>query len=128
MSNIFPNFSQTMGKSFVMNKGITLLCNFISVTNSTQKILSRHYAQCGKFRIFLPIRFYVKSILNILGVQKLPFLQFQRPWILFLVKFSPQKLQEIIKNWIQSFKNVKTCIFWTFGIPKRDFTYILSGW
>ena len=30
--------------------------------------------QCGNFRIFLPVRFYVKSILVILKFQKLPFL------------------------------------------------------
>ena len=32
--------------------------------------------QCGSFRIFLSLRFYVKSILDILEVQKLPFLPF----------------------------------------------------
>ena len=30
-------------------------------------------SQCGNFRIFLPLRFYVKSILVILKPQKLPF-------------------------------------------------------
>ena len=29
--------------------------------------------QCGNFRIFMPLRFYVKSILVILKPQKLPF-------------------------------------------------------
>ena len=29
--------------------------------------------QCGNFMIFLPLRFYVKSILVILKLQKLPF-------------------------------------------------------
>ena len=29
--------------------------------------------QCGNFMIFLSVRFYVKSILEILEVQKLPF-------------------------------------------------------
>ena len=33
-------------------------------------------AQCGKFRIFLSLIFYVKSILETLEVLKLPFLQF----------------------------------------------------
>ena len=30
-------------------------------------------SQCGKFRIFLSLRFYVKSISTTLQVQKLPF-------------------------------------------------------
>ena len=37
--------------------------------------------QCGNFRIFLPHRFYVKSVLKIGGGQKLPGLQIQRLWI-----------------------------------------------
>ena len=38
--------------------------------------------QCGNFRIFLLLRFYVKSILIILKSQKLPFMPFEQPWIL----------------------------------------------
>ena len=55
-------------------------------------------AQCGNFWNFLPLRFYVKSILKILGVWKLPFSLFQRLWILLLAKFSPQKLQKYYQN------------------------------
>ena len=33
-------------------------------------------SQCGKFKIFVSVKFYVKSILSILEVQKLPFLPF----------------------------------------------------
>ena len=43
-------------------------------------------AQCGNFKIFVSLRFYVKSILWILEVQKLPFLP-------ILVNFSLQKVQ-----------------------------------
>ena len=55
-------------------------------------------AQCGNFWNFLPLRFYVKSILKILGVWKMPFSLFQRLWILLLAKFSPQKLQKYYQN------------------------------
>ena len=34
------------------------------------------YTQCGNFKIFVSLRFYVKSILRNLKVQKLPFLQY----------------------------------------------------
>ena len=33
----------------------------------------KNYTQCGNFMIFLSLTFYVKSILGILEVQKLPF-------------------------------------------------------
>ena len=39
-------------------------------------------AQCGNFRIFLSLRFYVKSILENLEVLKLLFLPFLGLWIL----------------------------------------------
>ena len=38
--------------------------------------------QCENFRIFLPLRFYVKSILAILKLQKLPCWTFEQLWIL----------------------------------------------
>ena len=38
--------------------------------------------QCGKITIFQPLRFYVKSILVILKLQKLPFGPFEKLWIL----------------------------------------------
>ena len=53
-----------------------------------RNLLSRHlkirYAQCRTFKIFVSLRFYVKPILWILDVQKLPFLPFQGLWILFI--------------------------------------------
>ena len=44
-------------------------------------------AQCGNLRIFLPVRFYVKSILVILEAHKLQFGQFLKPLILDFFKF-----------------------------------------
>ena len=38
-------------------------------------------AKCGTIRIFLPLRFYVKSILVLLKSQKLSFSPFDRLWI-----------------------------------------------
>ena len=43
--------------------------------------------QHGSFRIFLPLRFYVKSILGILKPQKLPFWPFEQLWILHFGNF-----------------------------------------
>ena len=43
--------------------------------------------QCGNFKIFLSLRFYVKSKLGILEVQNLPFLDIQRLWILIFMNF-----------------------------------------
>ena len=50
--------------------------------------------QCGNFLIFLSLRFYVKSILGIVQVKNLPFLQ-------LLEYFSTQKGQKFIKIQIQ---------------------------
>ena len=36
--------------------------------------------QCGNFRVFLLLRFYVKSIFGTLEILKVPFWQFQRFW------------------------------------------------
>ena len=47
--------------------------------------------QCGSLRIFLPLNFYVKSILS-----KLWFLQFLRPWILISVNLSIEQWQKTI--------------------------------
>ena len=45
-------------------------------------LLASRRAQCGKFKIFLSLRFYVKSILEKLEVLKLQFLPFLGLWIL----------------------------------------------
>ena len=46
-----------------------------------------HTTQCGNLRIFLPLRFYVKSILRIVGVLKLPFLRLPEALNFYLGKF-----------------------------------------
>ena len=59
---------------FYLNKGCRKLrsasCNMDAMTSK------RYEAQCGNFKIFLLLRFYVKSILRILEVQNLPLLPF----------------------------------------------------
>ena len=44
------------------------------ITFLTQTFMGYTFSQCGNFRIFLSLRFYVKSILRTLEVQNLPFL------------------------------------------------------
>ena len=43
---------------------------------ANKKSTGMNYSQCGNYRIFLSFRFYVKSILENLGVLKVPFLQY----------------------------------------------------
>ena len=59
-------------------------------------------SQCGKFRIFLSLRFYVKSVPKDLKVVKMSFMQFQCLCLNFgfWISFSFQK---IIKIKIQNF-------------------------
>ena len=47
----------------------------VKKTAMTYLIVNRKCAQCGNYWIFLSLRFYVKSILQLPEVQKLPFLQ-----------------------------------------------------
>ena len=52
--------------------------------------------QCGNFRIFLPLKSYVKSILVILKLEKLTFWPYDRIWILdfwIFLKFSSMKFR-----------------------------------
>ena len=51
--------------------------------------------QCGNFRIFLPLRFYVKSIFAKFKRSKLPFEQLWRLWILTLWKVQNSELVKI---------------------------------
>ena len=70
-----------------------------------------------KFEIFLPLWFYVKTILTILEVRKLTFCNYWHSEFWFLVKCSIKKLQ---KN-NQSLQNCNNCCFWTSRIPEIDF-------
>ena len=59
--------------------------NFLAypVKNERKRLKSCLKTQCEKFINFLLHRFYVKSILRILGGQNLPFQHIQRLWIWF---------------------------------------------
>ena len=56
------------------------------------------FPQCDSVMIFLSLRFYVKSILGILKVEKLPFFAIQEAHYVLLVNFSLQKVQKFKKN------------------------------
>ena len=59
--------------------------------------------QCGNFSIFLPIRFYVKSILEVSRSAKTAiFVTLGAVNLVILVNFSFQKMQKFIKDRIQS--------------------------
>ena len=73
-------------------------------------------SQCGKFSIFLSLRFYVKSILENVKVEKVPFLQFQGFRFLIWVSFNLRKMQKFIKKSLKliSWKIWGTENFWNF--------------
>ena len=50
--------------------------------------------QCRNFSIFLSLRFYVKPIFKILDALKMPFLQYWRLNVYFLLNFILQKMQK----------------------------------
>ena len=53
--------------------------------------------QCGNFRVFLSLRFYVKSNSGVLEVQKVSLFAVLKPLFLNLVHFSCLKMQKCIK-------------------------------
>ena len=80
-------------------------------------------SQCGNFMIFLSFRFYVKSILENLGVLKLQFFVILGALkMVKLVNLSLQNVQKFIKAKFRAFKCVKmanfaflepiSCIIW----------------
>ena len=69
--------------------------------------------------IFLPLWFYVKSILADFRRSKLPFSQFWRLWIVILwKKFIPQNDKIFQKFKIQSCSNGQNSSFWGFKMTK----------
>ena len=54
--------------------------------------------QCGNFRIFLPIRFYVKSRLENAEPQELPISLIERLWILIFFNFCTLRRLKLAKN------------------------------
>ena len=72
----------------------TMIGNFLSLL----KLLVPACSQRGNFNIFQSSRLYVKSILEIVDAQKLPFWQFQWRWILVFNEFLPFLRAEIYQN------------------------------
>ena len=79
--------------------------------------------QCGYFRISLPLRFYVKSILKNVGVQILPLLQFHVLWILFLENFTLENGKKSLKS---EHQKCQIGNFWNFWMSKNWF-HVKSG-
>ena len=74
--------------------------------------------QCGKFRIFLPLRFYVKSNQVILGAQRLQFWPFWRLTILKFLDFLPFSNMEFPqKSKFMQTKLVKIALFELLKLP-----------
>ena len=93
MSNVFcrPEWSWTL-------KFIPTTIFMRSRTSSS--VMQRHTVkpQYGKFKIFLLLRFYVKSILEKLEVLKLPFLPFLGSEFCQFGKLQPSKSAKIPEN------------------------------
>ena len=68
--------------------------------------------QCGNFRIFLPLKFYVKSILVNLKSQKLPYCSLEQPWIFNIWEFHTWRCQKRSQKFkIQSCSTGPNCSF-----------------
>ena len=74
------------------------------------------------FRIFLPLTsFFMKTILEIVEVQKLPFFQFQRLWILVFGTFQHSKIATIHQNQTSVPLKISKYQFLHFQIPYNWF-------
>ena len=60
-------------ESFLGEKVGEVILKVIPLHSKCFQLRMSDWAQCGKFRIFRSIRFYMKSILGILEVQNVPF-------------------------------------------------------
>ena len=80
--------------------------------------------QCGNLRNCLPLRFYVKSILRMVGVQKLLFLLLLEALNFYLGKFLPS--QFALKNH-QEPQKCQNGNLWSFYIPKNWFHVHIMG-
>ena len=76
-------------------------------------------SQCGNFRNFLSLRFYVKSMLKNLEVIKLPFCHFWALKFVNLVNLSLQKVQKFIKSKLRASRCVRMA---DFALLQIDFT------
>jgi len=61
-------------------------------------ILNENWPQCGNFRIFLSLRFYVNSILENQKFKNCTFCEFLGSEFCYLVKLQPSKSAKIHKN------------------------------
>ena len=89
-------------------------------------------SKCGNFMSLLSFRFYVKSILEILEVQNLPFWHILRLWIFIfyeLLHFWEVEIDQI--NKIRSLKMAKTADFALLESPKlisRKISVVQKSW
>ena len=77
--------------------------------------------QCGNFKVFLSVRFYVKSILEAVKVQNLPFSLFLGLRIFNVGKFQTSETDKNHKNQNSELSNVLKW-FWISKILEIDFT------
>ena len=84
-------------------------------------------AQCGNFNIFMPFRFYVKSIKLILEGQKLPFWRFWRLSIQIFEVLNIWKCQKFPKIQITYLLNWNMAIFKALDLSKLISRKNLSG-
>ena len=77
------------------------------------------FQETDYFSFFLSLRFYVKSLLTIQGVQKLPFQQFQRLWILSWQISDLKNCPKNQQNLLQCLKKCQNGNFRNFWNPKN---------
>ena len=90
---------------------------------TTQQVNS---SQCENLRIFLPIRFYVKSIFVNLERGTLPFSQFITHWILILVKLANFQRSNFQKYKIQGLWKCQIRSFWRYQIKYVNWFHVKS--
>ena len=115
-----------IGSAQLLAHSCVFVWNQMSRSNTYAVLLQ---SQCGNLRIFLPLWFYVKSILVILKPQKLPFWPFEQLWILNfweLLTFLSVKFFQKLK--FKAYNIVKMAVFDLLKSDKIDFTQNLNGW
>ena len=113
----FPNVKDLFGKHFAVNL-MESTVNEKGVKDHTFLLLSDKVTQCGNFKIFLSLRFYVKSILENLEVDKLLFFAILEALnFANLVFFSLQKVQNSLELIFRASKCVKMADFDTLDEP-----------
>ena len=108
-------------KLWEQNSVIFTLCKYLQIFTDLGSLIRN--TQCGNFRIFLLLRFYVKSILINFKARKLPFWPFRQLWILNFwesLTFSKVKFSQKLK--FNTSKAVKMAIFDLLKSAKIDFT------